>query len=133
MKIRIAINGYGRVGRCILRALYEYQRNHEIEIVAINDLGDNQGKKHLTQYDTAHGRFNASVELDENHLIINGDKIQLLAERDPEKLPWSELKVDVVWNAQGCFALEQQQPSTSLLVPKKSSFQHQLTVKSMPP
>ena len=103
MKIRIAINGYGRVGRCILRALYEYQRNHEIEIVAINDLGDNQGKKHLTQYDTAHGRFNASVELDENHLIINGDKIQLLAERDPEKLPWSELKVDVVLECTGLF------------------------------
>ncbi len=103
MKIRVAINGYGRVGRCILRAVYEYQRNHEIEIVAVNDLGDHEAMQHLTQYDTAHGRFNATVSLSENHLTVNGDQIKLLAEPDPEKLPWRELDIDVVMECTGIF------------------------------
>ena len=103
MKTRIAINGYGRVGRCILRALYEYDRTSEFEIVAINDLGDPKAMRHLTQHDTAHGRFNAEVELDETDLVVNGDRIKLLAEADPAKLPWSELKVDVVLECTGVF------------------------------
>lgn len=103
MKTRIAINGYGRVGRCILRALYEYQRTEELEIVAINDLGAPDAMLHLTQYDTAHGRFNADVELTAGHLLVNQDRIKLLAEPDPEKLPWGELKVDVVLECTGIF------------------------------
>ncbi len=103
MKIKVAINGYGRVGRCILRALYEYQRNHEIEIVAINDLGDHEAMRHLTQYDTAHGRFNAEVGLTDNHLIVNGDRIKLYAESDPENLPWGQLNIDVVMECTGIF------------------------------
>ncbi len=103
MKIKVAINGYGRVGRCILRALYEYQRNDEIEIVAINDLGDHEAMRYLTQQDTAHGHFNAKVELDEDHLIINGDRIKLYAEADPVNLPWGELGVDVVMECTGIF------------------------------
>ncbi len=103
MKTRIAINGYGRVGRCILRALYEYQRTEEIEIVAINDLGAPDAMQHLTQYDTAHGRFNAAVDLVEGHLVVNQDKIKLLAEPDPEKLPWNDMGVDVVLECTGIF------------------------------
>ncbi len=103
MKTKIAINGYGRVGRCILRALYEYDRTAEFEIVAINDLGAHEAMRYLTQQDTAHGRFNADVKLDKEHLIINGDRIKLLAESDPEKLPWGALDVDVVMECTGIF------------------------------
>lgn len=103
MKIKVAINGYGRVGRCILRALYEYNRTDEIEIVAINDLGDHEAMCHLTQHDTAHGRFNADVSLTDNHLIVNGDRILLLAEQNPENLPWGELEIDVVLECTGVF------------------------------
>lgn len=103
MKIKVAINGYGRVGRCILRALYEYNRTHEIEIVAINDLGAHEAMCHLTQHDTAHGRFNADVSLTDNHLVVNGDRILLLAEADPEQLPWGDLGVDVVLECTGVF------------------------------
>lgn len=103
MKIKVAINGYGRVGRCILRALYEYDRTHEIEIVAINDLGAHEAMCHLTQYDTAHGRFNTDVSLTDNHLVVNSDRILLLAEENPEKLPWNELDVDVVLECTGVF------------------------------
>ncbi len=103
MKTRIAINGYGRVGRCILRALYEYDRTNEIEIVAINDLGDPTAMRHLTQHDTAHGRFNADVKLDGDHLVVNGDHIQLLDKANPAELPWSELNIDVVLECTGKF------------------------------
>ena len=103
MKTRIAINGYGRVGRCILRALYEYDRTAEFEIVAINDLGDHEAMRYLTQQDSAHGHFNAKVELDEDHLIINGDRIKLFAEADPVNLPWGDLAVDVVMECTGIF------------------------------
>ncbi|MCX7554244.1 type I glyceraldehyde-3-phosphate dehydrogenase [Marinicella sp. S1101] len=103
MKTKIAINGYGRVGRCILRAIYEYNRNDAFEIVAINDLGAHDAMRYLTQQDTAHGRFNAEVTLDEDHLIINGDRIKLFAEKDPEHLPWGELDVDVVMECTGVF------------------------------
>lgn len=102
MTIRVAINGYGRIGRNILRAKYE-SSNSDIEIVAINDLGDANTNAHLTQYDTAHGRFPGSVEASGDHIIVNGDKIAVYAERDPAKLPWAELGVDVVHESTGFF------------------------------
>ena len=102
MTIRVAINGYGRIGRNILRAKYE-SSNSAIEIVAINDLGDANTNAHLTQYDTAHGRFPGSVEASGDHIIVNGDKIAVYAERDPAKLPWAELGVDVVHESTGFF------------------------------
>lgn len=104
MALKMAINGYGRIGRNILRALYENNRNGEIKIVAVNDLGDAKTNAHLTQYDTAHGRFPGTVEADSDHIVVNGDKIKCLAERDPSKLPWGELGVDVVVESTGFFA-----------------------------
>src|SRR3954454_4906090 len=96
MTIRVAINGYGRIGRNTLRAFYENGKKHDIEIVAINDLGDANTNAHLTQYDTAHGRFPGEVSVDGGDLIVNGDRIKVFAERDPSKLPWGEHNVDVV-------------------------------------
>jgi glyceraldehyde 3-phosphate dehydrogenase len=104
MAINIAINGYGRIGRNILRALYESGRQNEFKIVAINDLGDASVNAHLTQYDTVHGRFPGKVSVDGDYLVINGDKIRVLAERDPSKLPWAELGIDVVHECTGLFA-----------------------------
>ena len=104
MAIKIGINGYGRIGRNILRALYESGRTDEIQIVAINDLGDSNTNAHLTRYDTAHGRFPGSVEVEGDHMIVNGDKIRVLSERDPAKLPWGELGVQVVHESTGLFA-----------------------------
>ncbi|MBK8070174.1 MAG: type I glyceraldehyde-3-phosphate dehydrogenase [Rhodanobacteraceae bacterium] len=103
MALRVGINGYGRIGRNVLRALYESQRNHEIQIVAVNDLGDAGTNAHLTQYDTAHGRFNQSVGVDGDSLVIGGDRVRALAERDPSKLPWGELGVDLVMECTGLF------------------------------
>jgi glyceraldehyde 3-phosphate dehydrogenase len=102
MTIRVAINGYGRIGRNILRAKYESAMN-DIEIVAINDLGDANTNAHLTQYDTAHGRFPGTVEASDDHIIVNGDKIAVYAERDPAKLPWADLGIDVVHESTGFF------------------------------
>ncbi len=104
MAIKVAINGYGRIGRNVVRALYESGRNDEIQIVAINDLGDAETNAHLTQYDTAHGKFPGEVTVDGGDLIINGDRIKVLAERDPSKLPWGDLGVDVVHECTGFFA-----------------------------
>ena len=104
MAIRIAINGYGRIGRNILRAHYEYMKNKDIQIVAINDLGDVNTNAHLTRYDTTHGKFNGTVEVSGNDMIINGDKIRVVAERDPKKLPWKELGIDIVFECTGFFA-----------------------------
>ncbi len=104
MAIKLGINGYGRIGRNILRALYESQRTDEIEIVAINDLGDSQTNAHLTRYDTAHGRFPGEVGVDGEFLVVNGDRIQVLSERDPAKLPWGDLGVDIVHESTGFFA-----------------------------
>lgn len=104
MTTRVAINGYGRIGRNVLRAHYEGGKKHPIEIVAINDLGDAGINAHLTQYDTAHGRFNAEVSVEGDNMIVNGDRIKVLAERDPAKLPWKDLKVDVVLECTGFFA-----------------------------
>ncbi len=103
MSVKVAINGYGRIGRNILRALYEAQRTHEIQIVAINDLGDAETNAHLTRYDTAHGKFPGVVEVDGGDLVVNGDRIKVCAERDPSKLPWAALGVDVVLECTGLF------------------------------
>ncbi len=103
MTIKVGINGYGRIGRNILRALYESNRTNEIEIVAINDLGDANTNAHLTQYDTAHGKFPGTVSVEGDHMIVNGDKVRVLSERDPAKLPWKELGVDVVHESTGFF------------------------------
>ncbi len=104
MSVKIAINGYGRIGRNILRALYESGRNNEITIVAINDLGDAQTNAHLTRYDTAHGPFPGEVSVEGDSLVVNGDHIRVLAERNPEELPWAELGIDVVMECTGFFA-----------------------------
>lgn len=104
MAIKVAINGFGRIGRNILRALYESGRTGEVQVVAINDLGNAETNAHLLQYDTAHGRFNGEVSVDGDSLVVNGDKIRVLSERDPAKLPWGELGVDVVHECTGFFA-----------------------------
>lgn len=104
MATKIAINGYGRIGRNVLRALYEAGRTDELEIVAINDLGDANTNAHLTQYDTAHGKFPGTVSVEGDHMVINGDKIKVLAERNPAELPWGELGVEVVLECTGFFA-----------------------------
>ena len=107
MPIKVAINGYGRIGRNILRAVYESGRNDEIQIVAVNDLGDANTNAHLTKYDTAHGQFSGSVEVDGDHMVVNGDRIRVLAERDPSKLPWGDMGVDVVHESTGFFATKE--------------------------
>jgi len=103
MAVKVAINGYGRIGRNILRALYEYNRTNDIKIVAINDLGDAETNAHLTRYDTAHGKFAGEVKVDGGDLVVNGDRIKVFAERDPSKLPWGELGIDVVLECTGLF------------------------------
>ena len=103
MTVKVAINGYGRIGRNIMRALYESGRTDEISIVAINDLGDANSNAHLTQYDTAHCTFPGTVGVDDGDLMVNGDRIKVYAERDPSKLPWAELGVDVVMECTGFF------------------------------
>lgn len=103
MPIKVGINGYGRIGRNILRALYEANRQKEIQIVALNDLGDAQTNAHLTRYDTVHGKFNGEVKVDGDSLVINGDRVKVLAERDPAKLPWGQLGVDYVFECTGLF------------------------------
>lgn len=104
MTIKVGINGYGRIGRNTLRALYEGQRRSEIEIVAVNDLGDANTNAHLTRRDTAHGPFPGTISVDGNYMVVNGDRIRVLAERDPAKLPWGELGVDIVMESTGFFA-----------------------------
>ena len=101
MTVKIAINGYGRIGRNVMRALYESGSTDELQVLAINDLGDANSNAHLTKYDTAHGQFPYSVEARDGALIVNGDEIKVFAERDPEQLPWGELGVDVVLECTG--------------------------------
>ena len=103
MTIKVGINGYGRIGRNVLRALYEAGRTGEIRIVAINDLGDAATNAHLTRYDTAHGKFPGTVAVDGDSMVVNGDRIKVLAQRDPSKLPWGELGVDTVLECTGLF------------------------------
>lgn len=99
--IKVGINGYGRIGRNVLRALYESRRTGEVQIVAINDLGDANTNAHLTRYDTAHGRFPGEVAVDGDSMVVNGDRIRVLAERDPAKLPWGRLGVQFVLECTG--------------------------------
>ncbi len=104
MAIKVAINGYGRIGRNILRAIYESGRTDEVQVVAVNDLGDSHTNAHLTQYDTAHGRFPGDVHVDGEYMVVNGDKIRVLGERDPAQLPWDEMGIDVVLECTGVYA-----------------------------
>lgn len=101
--VKLAINGYGRIGRNILRALYESKRTHEMQIVAINDLGDVNTSAHLTKYDTTHGKFPGEVTIAGDDMIVNGDKIRMFSESDPSKLPWGELGIDIVLESTGFF------------------------------
>ncbi len=103
MTIKVAINGFGRIGRNVLRAFYESDRKHGLAFVALNDLGDAATNAHLLKYDTAHGRFKGTVEVDGDALVVNGDRIKVLAERDPAKLPWKAMGVDVVMECTGLF------------------------------
>jgi glyceraldehyde 3-phosphate dehydrogenase len=103
MTIKVAINGYGRIGRNVLRAIYEANRQHEIKVVAINDLGDAETNAHLTQYDTAHGKFPGSVSAEGGDLIVNGDRIKVYAVRNPAEIPWGAHDVDVVLECTGLF------------------------------
>ncbi len=104
MAIKVGINGYGRIGRNVLRALYESKRNGEIQIVGINDLGDAKTNAHLTRHDTAHGPFPGKVAVEGDYMIVNGDRIRVLAERDPSKLPWGQLGAEIVLESTGLFA-----------------------------
>jgi glyceraldehyde 3-phosphate dehydrogenase len=107
MAIRVAINGYGRIGRNTLRAFYEEGKKHDIEIVAINDLGNAHTNAHLTQYDTVHGKFPGTITVDGDYMVVNGDRIRVLANRNPAELPWGELKVDVVLECTGFFTTKE--------------------------
>ncbi|MFZ2508497.1 MAG: type I glyceraldehyde-3-phosphate dehydrogenase [Steroidobacteraceae bacterium] len=104
MAIKVGINGYGRIGRNVLRALYESKRNGEIRIVALNDLGDANTNAHLTRHDTAHGPFPGKVAVEGDHLVVDGDRIRVLAERDPSRLPWGQLGAEIVFESTGLFA-----------------------------
>jgi glyceraldehyde 3-phosphate dehydrogenase len=103
MAIKVGINGYGRIGRNVLRALYEGKHKDAIKIVAINDLGDANTNAHLTRFDTVHGRFQGDVHVDGDSMVVNGDRIRVLAQRDPSKLPWGELGADFVFESTGLF------------------------------
>ena len=107
MTVRIAINGYGRIGRNVLRAHYEGGKRHDIEIVAINDLGNSETNAHLTRYDTVHGRFPGEVAVDGDALVVNGDRIRVLANRNPAELPWKDLGVDLVMECTGFFTTKE--------------------------
>ena len=107
MPIKVAINGYGRIGRNILRAHYEGGKKHDIQIVAINDLGPAETNAHLTRFDTAHGKFPGEVKVDGDHLVVNGDRIKVFAQRDPAQLPWGNLGVDVVLESTGFFTTKE--------------------------
>ena len=103
MAITVGINGYGRIGRNVLRALYEGKLKDQIKIVAINDLGDANTNVHLTRFDTVHGRFPGDVHVDGDSMVVSGDRIRVVAQRDPSKLPWGELGIDFVLECTGLF------------------------------
>ena len=107
MTIKVAINGYGRIGRNILRAFYEGGKKQDIQIVAINDLGNAESNAHLTRYDTAHGKFPGTVTVEGDNMIVNGDKIRVFAQRNPAEIPWGELGVDVVLECTGFFTTKE--------------------------
>jgi glyceraldehyde 3-phosphate dehydrogenase len=103
MAIRVAINGYGRIGRCVLRSIFEYNRQNDFEIVAINDLSNIESTAHLTRFDSTHGTFGSDVTIEGNMLIVDGHPIQIIAQRDPKNLPWKELNIDLVFECTGFF------------------------------
>ncbi len=103
MTIRVAINGYGRIGRCILRSIFEYKRQNQFNVVAINDVSGIETTAHLTRYDSTHGRFGKDVRIEENNLIIDGHAIRVISERDPTLLPWKSLDIDIVLECTGRF------------------------------
>jgi glyceraldehyde 3-phosphate dehydrogenase len=107
MTIKVAINGYGRIGRNILRAHYESGKKHPLEIVALNDLGNAETNAHLTRYDTVHGKFKGTVKVDDDSMVVNGDRIKVLAQRNPAELPWGSLGVDVVLECTGLFTTKE--------------------------
>jgi glyceraldehyde 3-phosphate dehydrogenase len=103
MAIKVAINGYGRIGRNVLRAIHESGRAGEFEVVAINDLGDAATNAHLTQYDTAHGKFPGTVSAEGSDLVVNGKHVKVYAVRNPAEIPWKDHDVDVVLECTGLF------------------------------
>jgi glyceraldehyde 3-phosphate dehydrogenase len=107
MTIKVAINGYGRIGRNILRAHYEDPKKHDLVIVALNDLGSPETNAHLTRYDTVHGKFPGKVDVEGDSMVVNGDRIKVLAQKNPAELPWSALGVDVVLECTGLFATKE--------------------------
>jgi glyceraldehyde 3-phosphate dehydrogenase len=107
MTIKVAINGYGRIGRNVLRAFYEGGKKQDIQIVAINDLGNAASNAHLTRHDTAHGKFPGTVAVEGDYMIVNGDKIRVFAQRNPAEIPWGELDVDVVLECTGFFTTKE--------------------------
>jgi glyceraldehyde 3-phosphate dehydrogenase (phosphorylating) len=107
MTVRVAINGYGRIGRNILRSHYESGKSHDLQIVAINDLGPADTNAHLTRYDTTHGKFPGQVEVDGDNMVVNGDRIKVFAQRDPAQIPWGSLGVDVVLESTGFFTTKE--------------------------
>jgi glyceraldehyde 3-phosphate dehydrogenase len=107
MTIKVAINGYGRIGRNILRAHYEDGKKHDIALVAINDLGSPETNAHLTRYDTVHGKFPGRVDVEGDAMVVDGDRIRVFAQRDPAQLPWGSLGVDVVLECTGLFTTKE--------------------------
>ena len=107
MTIRVAINGYGRIGRNILRAHYEDGKKHDIQIVGINDLGNAETNAHLTRYDTVHGKFPGTIAVEGDFMVVNGDRIKVCAKRNPAELPWKDLAVDVVLECTGLFTTKE--------------------------
>src|SRR5258707_276069 len=107
MTVRVAINGYGRIGRNILRSHYEGGKKHDLAIVAVNDLGPPETNAHLTRHDTTHGKFPGKVEVDGDHMVVDGDRIRVVAQRDPSQLPWGDLGVDVVLECTGFFTTKE--------------------------
>jgi glyceraldehyde 3-phosphate dehydrogenase len=107
MTVRVAINGYGRIGRNILRSHYESGKSHDLQIVAINDLGPVETNAHLTRYDTTHGKFPGDVQVDGDHMVVDGDRIRVFAQRDPAQIPWGSLGVDVVLESTGFFTTKE--------------------------
>ncbi len=103
MTVRVGINGYGRIGRNVMRAIHESGRSREIQVVAINDLADAATNAHLTQYDTAHGKFPGTVKVDGDAMVVNGDRVKVFAERDPARIPWGEVGADIVMECTGFF------------------------------
>ena len=103
MAIRVAINGYGRIGRCVLRAIYENNRQHEFQVVAINHSANVESTAHFTRYDSTHGRFPYEVVVEDSQLMIADQRIMVVNERDPLALPWKALDIDVVFECTGRF------------------------------